>query len=143
MAESAVTPPPPPPPSVAPRGRGGRRRSQVPTVPARAEPARAGWDPLLVCVAIYIAAGVGRVHDLFPFLLPLKPALLSTILAIGLLLLQQKGPRRITLLRSRATTCLLWLLLWGALSVPFALTAGVAFQYWMDFARAIAMYVVI
>ena len=96
-----------------------------------------------MCLAVYIAAGVGRVHELFPVLAPLKPALLSSVLAIGLLLLQQTGRRRITLLRSRTTTCLLALLLWGALSVPFALTGGVAFQYWMDFARAVVMYVVI
>lgn len=152
MAESVVTPPPshsppqpppPPPPFSPPQGLRRRRVSQVPTAPERAEPVPAGWDPLLVCVAIYIAAAVGRVHDLFPFLLPLKPALVSTILATGLLLLQQAGRRRITLVQSRATTCLLWLLLWGAISVPFALTGGVAFQYWMDFARAIAMFVVI
>jgi O-antigen ligase len=140
MAESVVIPPPQVSP---PRGRRGRRPSQVPTVPERGESLLKGWDPLLVCAAIYIAAGVGRVHDLFPLLKPFKPALLSTILAIGLLLLQQAGPRRITLVRSRATTCLLWLLLCGAISVPFALTGGVAFQFWMDFARAIAMYVVI
>jgi O-antigen ligase len=103
----------------------------------------ARWDLLLVCVAVYIASGVGRVHDLFPVLLPLKPALLSTLLGVALLLLQQNGRRRIGLLRSRATTCLVWLLVWGALSVPFALTQGVAFQYFMDLARAIVMYVVI
>jgi O-antigen ligase len=98
---------------------------------------------LLVCVAVYIATGVGRVHELFPILLPLKPALLSTILAIGLILLQQTGQRRIRLLRSRPMTCLLALLLWCALSVPFALTQGVAFHYWIDFARAVVMAIVI
>jgi O-antigen ligase len=117
-----------------------------PAVPAPAVRASrsAGWDSLLVCVAIYIATGVGRIHELFPVLLPLKLALLSTVLAIGLLLLQQRGQRRTALLlRTRPTTYLLGLLLWGALSVPFALTGGVAFHSWMDFARAIVMYVVI
>jgi O-antigen ligase len=103
----------------------------------------AGWDLLLVCVAVYIATGVGRVHELLPILLPLKPALVSSILAIGLILLQQTGQRRIRLLRSRTMTWLLGLLLWGALSVPFALTQGVAFHYWIDFARAVLMAVVI
>src|SRR3989442_11938226 len=141
MAESVAAPPSSPRPT-----RGGRRRSHVPTAPGRAQAPvrrRAGWDLLLVCLAVYIAAGVGRVHELFPVLGPLKPALLSTVLAIGLLLLQQTARRRITLLRSRTTTCLLALLLWGALSIPFALTGGVAFHYWMDFARAVVMYVVI
>jgi len=98
---------------------------------------------LLVCVAVYIAAGIGRVHDLFPILMPLKPALLATVLGVGLLLLQQRGRRRIALLQSRATTYLLGLLLWGALAIPMALTGGVAFHYWLDFARAVVMYVVI
>lgn len=101
------------------------------------------WDLLLVCVAIYIAAGVGRIHDLFPVLAPLKPALLSTVAAIGLLLLQQNGRRRITLLRTRITTCLLGLVLWGALAVPFALTGGLAFHFWMDLARAVMMCLVL
>jgi O-antigen ligase len=144
MAESVAAPPSSPPAS-SPPAPGGRRRSHVPTAPDALAPVRrpAGWDLLLVCLAVYIAAGVGRVHELFPVLRPLKPALLSTVLAIGLLLLQQTARRRITLLRSRTTTCLLALLLWGALSIPFALTGGVAFDYWMDFARAVVMYVVI
>lgn len=113
--------------------------------PADARPARRppAWDWLLASVAVYIAAGVGRIHDLFPVLAPLKPALLATIAAIGLLLLQQTGRRRIVLLRSRITTVLLGLVLWGALSVPFALTGGVAFHFWMDFARAVVMCVVL
>ena len=139
MAESFVTPRPPP-------LRGLRRPSRVPTLPETPAPTvgRApGWDLLLVCVAIYIASGVGRIHDLFPILAPLKPALLSTVAGIGLLLLQQTGLRRIALLRSRITTCLIGLGVWGALSVPFALTGGIAFHFWMDFARAIVMCVVI
>ena len=102
-----------------------------------------GWDLLLWCTAVYIAAGVGRIHDLFPVLAPLKPALLSTIAALSLLLLQQNGRRRIVLLRSRITTCLCALVLWGALSVPFALTGGMAFHFWLDFTRAVAMCFVI
>ena len=101
------------------------------------------WDLLLACTALYIAAGVGRIHDLFPVLTPLKPALLATIAAVSLLLLQQNGRRRIGLLRSRITTCLCGLVLWGALSVPFALTAGMAFHFWMDFTRAVVMCLVI
>lgn len=115
-----------------------RRRTPVP-----AGRGRAGWDLLLICMAVYIASSVGRVHDLFPVLLPLKPALVSTILGIGLWLLQQVGQRRFGLLRSRVATCLLGLLVWGALSVPFALTGGLALQFWIDFARAIVMYFVI
>src|SRR5690348_14156928 len=114
MAESVSAPPAPHYPEV-------RRRTPVPPS-RRAGRRRAGWDLLLVCVAIYIASSVGRIHDLFPVLLPLKPALVSTLLAIGLWALQQTGQRRFGLLRSRAATCLVGLLVWGALAVPFALT---------------------
>jgi probable O-glycosylation ligase (exosortase A-associated) len=101
------------------------------------------WDLLLVSVAIYIAASVGRIHDLFPILAPLKPALLATCAAVSLLLLQQNGRRRIALLRSRITTCLIGLVVWGALAVPFALTGGVAMHFWIDFARAVVMCLVL
>src|SRR5213083_2979512 len=111
--------------------------SPVPGAPVRA------WDSLLVCVAVYIATSIGRVHQLFPVLDLLKPALLATALTIGLWLLQQHGQRRIVLLNSTTTTCLLGLVIWSALSVPFALNQGVAFQFWIDFVRTVVMTLVI
>jgi len=57
------------------------------------------WDLLLVCVAVYLASSIGRVHQLFPILNLFRPALLATVLAVGLYLLQQYGRRRIGLLR--------------------------------------------
>src|SRR5437870_9787968 len=103
----------------------------------------AGWDLLLVCVAVYVATAVGRVHQLFPVLLPLKPALLAAVVAVGLYVLQQSGHRRVDRLRSRATTCLLALLLWAALSVLTALNQGVAFRYLTDFVKTVLLYFVI
>jgi len=47
------------------------------------------------------------------------------------------------LLNSSTTTCLLGLVLWGALSVPFALNQGIAFQFWIDLARTVLMTLVI
>ena len=101
------------------------------------------WDALLVCVAVYIATAIGRVHQLFPVLDFFKPALLATALTVGLSLLQQHGQRRIGLLNSTTTTCLLGLVIWGALSVPFALNQGVAFQFWINFVRTVVMTLVI
>ena len=102
-----------------------------------------GWDPLLVSVAVYIATSVGRVHQLFPILLPFKPALLSAVMAIGLFVLDKGRQRRLALLRSRSTTCLLGLLVWSALSVPAALNQGLAFHSWTDFARTVVMFFVV
>lgn len=55
----------------------------------------ARWDLLLVCLATYIATAVGRVHQLFPVLAPLKPTLVSAVVAVGLLALQQQGLQRL------------------------------------------------
>jgi O-antigen ligase len=95
-------------------------------------------------VAVYVATAVGRVHDLFPVLQPLRPALVSAALAVGLFLLQQSGPRQVTRLRSATTACVLGLLLWAALSVPGALSVGVAFRFLTDFfVKTVIMYIVI
>ena len=112
----------------------------VPVSGSRTQP----WDLLLVCVAVYLASSIGRVHQLFPILNLFRPALLATVLAVGLYLLQQSGRRRIgLLLRSPTTTCLFGLLVWGGLSVPVALNQGIAFHFWIDFARTVLMLLVI
>jgi O-antigen ligase len=92
---------------------------------------------------VYIATAVGRVHQVFPVLLPLKPAFVAGGLGIALFLLQQSHIRRIGLLRSGTTTCLLGLLAWAGLSVSTALHQGVAFSSWTDLARTIAMCLVL
>jgi len=94
-------------------------------------------------VAVYIATAVGRVHQLFPVLVVLKPALVAAILAIGLYLLQQSGQRHLGRLWSATTAWLLGLLLWSALSVPAALNQGVAFHAWTEFARTVVMFLVV
>src|SRR5438477_222273 len=83
------------------RGDTAPRRSRPVAVAAPRPQRSTGWDLLLVCVAVYRASGVGRIHDLFPVLLPLKPALLSTVLAIGLFVLQQRRERRLILVLRR------------------------------------------
>jgi O-antigen ligase len=101
------------------------------------------WDLLLVCVGVYVATAVGRIHELFSLLLLLKPALVAAALSIGLYLLQPAGQRRIGLLRSPTTTCLLGLAFWTALTVPGALNQGLAFQTWTDLARTVLMCLVV
>src|SRR5213593_4172695 len=70
------------------------------------------WDLLLVCVAAYVFASIGRIHQVFPILSPLKPALITGAAAIVLYLLQQSGTRRISALAAPTTRYLLLLLLW-------------------------------
>jgi O-antigen ligase len=90
-----------------------------------------------------VATSIGRVHQLFPILSYLRPALVATVLAIGLYLLQQYGQRQIGKLSCSMTMCLLGLVVWGALSIPFALNQGVAFNFWINFVRTVVMTLVI
>ena len=115
-----------------------RRLSEPAAVPIR-EPRSTRWDLLLVCMGVYVATAVGRVHELFPVLGYLKPALLASLLGLGLYALEQRGPRNVLRLRSRATTCLLGLILWGALSVPGALNQGLAFQSWTNYLQTVLL----
>ena len=106
-------------------------------------PSSPAWDLLLVCIAVYLATAVGRIHEVFPILQVLKPTLLAAAMSIGLYLLQRSSQRRMRLVNSRTTACLIGLVVWGALSVPAALNQGLAFQSWSDFARTIVMCFVI
>src|SRR5262245_58511899 len=120
------------------------RRETTATVHTPAPPpAPRRWDLLLACMAVFIATAVGRGHELFPVLDVFKPAILATVLGIGLLLLQQRGPRSIMLLRSRVTSCMLGLLIWGGVSIATALNQGVAFRAWTGLAQTIVMALVI
>lgn len=102
------------------------------------------WDLLLICVAVYLAAAVGRVHELFGFLQPFKIPLISGTLALALYALAPVGLRRVALLRGRAAVLLLALAAWMALSVPDALNRGAAFHFWTDnFLKTVLMYFVI
>src|SRR5437773_11561049 len=86
----------------------GRKESQArlawfePAV-RRASAADARWDLLLACVAGYILTSVGRVHQLFPVVEALHPALLAGFFAIALYGLDRRADRRTKLL-SVATT---------------------------------------
>jgi O-antigen ligase len=133
--------------------RATRRTTPVPpgppalSTPSAAQPVREvrtpRWDLLLMCLAVYLATSIGRIHQLFPILAVFKPALLATVLGVALYLLQQFGQRRMGLLRAPMTTGMLCLLVWGACTAPFALNQGVAFQFWTDFTRTVLMALVI
>jgi O-antigen ligase len=118
-------------------------RPTTPVVEVAREAPPPGWDLLLGCVAVYIATAVGRVHQLFPILSVIRPALLATVVSIGLYLLVQSGPRRIGRLQSRPTTLLLGLLVWAGLSAPFALNQGVAIRSWIDYTVTVVMALVV
>jgi O-antigen ligase len=101
----------------------------------------APWDALTIAVAAFIFVSVGRVHQLFTVLEPLRLALTTGGFAIAFYLAAPTGPRRLALLRGPTTTCVLGLLLWVALSVPGALWQGGSFELLTDdFIKTVAMY---
>jgi len=95
-------------------------------------------------VSVLILTSVGRIHQLFPVLLPLKLTLIAGVLAIVLYLVDSSRVRRLGALRSRTTTCALALLLWVALSVIGSLWPGGSFRLLTDdLIKTMLMYVVI
>jgi len=113
-------------------------------VQVRREP---GWDLLLGALAVYLLAAVGRVHQLFPLLLPLKPLLLSCIVAATIFFVlpgNRPGQDRRPLARAFPLRCMTALLVWGLLSIPGALWVGGAFQTVTDvLLKAVLMAVVL
>jgi O-antigen ligase len=112
--------------------------------PARLPASPGHWDLLLVCVGAYVLTAVGRVHQLFPALQALRPAVLAGLLAIGLFATDRSQARRGIRLWCATTRWLLALLFWMALSVPGALVVGSSLDLVVDnFVKTVAMYLVI
>ena len=104
----------------------------------------AHWDPLLVCVSVFVLTSVGRIHQLFPALLPLRPTLVAGALSIALYVIDSTRARRLRTVGSRTTTWALALLLWVVLSVPGSLWPGGSFELLTDdFMKTVLMYLVI
>ena len=87
------------------------------------------WDLLLVCTAFYVLTAVGRVHELFPPLNVVRPAIVAGLLSIILFVTDRLAVRRWTWLSGGPTPWLLALFGWMVVSVPGALVAGHSFDY--------------
>ncbi len=123
-----------------------RRWNAVPTrwQPAVPTTADRTWDPLLTCIAAYILFAVGRVHELFPALLALKPTLLTGAIAILLFWMDRRAERRAAPLFITPTRILIAFCVWMALSVPFALGVGNSFDLvFNNFLKTFVMFFVI
>jgi len=112
--------------------------------PSPTRAAYAGWDPLLLCVGVYILTAVGRVHQLFPALESLRPATLAGLLAILFYLGNSREERRGQYVLVPTTRWLFAFLFWVVLSVPGALVAGRSFELLFEnFIKTVVMYFVI
>jgi O-antigen ligase len=102
------------------------------------------WDLLLACVAGYILIAVGRVHQLFPALEAMRPAILTGLFAIGLYVLDRDATRRLGLIWVLPTKCVVALFTWMVLSVPGSLWPGNSFSLVFDnFVKTALMYMVV
>jgi probable O-glycosylation ligase (exosortase A-associated) len=107
------------------------------------EPSDLKWDLLLICVAAYLMTTVGRVHQLFPVLDLLRPAMLTGGLAILLYLRDRRPERRARHLAVPTTKYLLALLFWMVLSIPGSLSEGTSVEMvFGNFVKTVAMYLV-
>lgn len=108
-----------------------------------ASPAVDAWDPLLLCIAAYILTSVGRVHQLFPGLEALHPAMLTGALAPLLWFADRTERRRVKNAWLPTTKYLVAFLGWMILSVPGSLSEGTSVQLVAgNFLKTAAMYVV-
>jgi putative inorganic carbon (HCO3(-)) transporter len=102
------------------------------------------WDLLLACVAGYLLAAVGRVHQLFPGLEALRPMVVTGLLAIALYVVDRRAQRDSRLLWTSTTKWLMALLVWMVLSVPTSLWPGYSFDLLADnFIKTVLMYLVV
>lgn len=114
------------------------------SAPPPAQPPDLKWDPALVCLAGYILTAVGRIHQLFPALEVLRPAIVTGGLAVLIYLLDRRETRRLRYLFVPTTKYLLAFLMWMVLSVPVSLWAGNSFGLVFDnFIKTVLMYLVI
>jgi len=126
-----------------PRGRIG------PTVIALATQAAIASDDhkrdlLLVAVAGYILASVGRVHQLFSPLEIVRPAVLTGLLAILMYLVDGDDVRQTRRLIVPTTKYLLAFLGWVILSVPTALVVSESFDLAINnFIKTTLMFIVV
>jgi O-antigen ligase len=112
--------------------------STLPIAPDRS------WDALLVCTAIYILTAVGRIHQLFPVIDLVRPAILAGVLAIVLYLMDSREDRRLRHLALRPVKYLVALFIWMTLSMCVALVLGNSFDLVVNnFLKTAVMFLIV
>lgn len=102
------------------------------------------WDLLLLCTAGFVLTAVGRVHELFPSLNVVRPAIVTGLLSILLFALDDRPSRRWKWIAGGPMTWLLALAGWAVLSIPGALVPGHSFDYLTgEFAKTVIMTIVL
>lgn len=98
----------------------------------------------MICVAAYILVAVGRVHQLFPAIGAVRPAILMGSVAIVLYLADVLVIRRMRWVLVPTTRFALALLVWMTLSTPGAIVRGTSFELLFgNFIKTFLMFLVI
>lgn len=102
------------------------------------------WDLLLTCTAGFVLVAVGRIHELFPALNVVRPAIATGLLSILLFALDRQGVRRWKSISTGTAIWLLALLGWSLLSIAAALSPGHSFDFVVgEFAKTVVMAIVL
>ena len=96
-------------------------------IPGRAAPVARpasrplGWDPILICTAIYILTAVARVHQLIKPLALIKPVLAFSTLGLLLFLVEKNKSRSVKLLKDPTSKAAFFIVAWASIAWPFGL----------------------
>src|SRR5687768_14005106 len=103
------------------------------------------WDLLLLCLAGHILTAVGRIHQLFPVLEVLRPAMLTGLIAIGLYAFERSDARRPSeIFRMATTKSLLAFLAWMVMALPGALVVGNSLDLVLgSFVKTVAFFLLV
>jgi len=106
-------------PALGTRRPGSAKQNNPPT--NRARP----WDLMLLVAAGLVLVGQARVHSFIPVISGLRPALILTLLGLGLWLLDKERVRSPSLLiKQPMVKAGVFVLAWAIVGVPFSLSLG-------------------
>jgi len=107
-------------------------------IPGRAAPVARpasrplGWDPILICTAIYILTAVARVHQLIKPLALIKPVLAFSTLGLLLFLVEKNRSRSAKLLKDPTSKAAFFIVAWASIAWPFGLYRSNSVVYLWD-----------
>jgi O-antigen ligase len=103
-----------------------------------------GWDVLQVLLAVFILTAIGRLHQLYPQIQPIKPAMLSAVGAIVYFAADTSRLRRLRTVNFPTTWFVVAILLWIAIGLPTSIHQRHTWELLTgDFSKTVVMFVVI
>lgn len=114
------------------------------TIETVAPSTRLKWDALQVALAILVYMQVWRIHDLFPILAIPGVPILTTAVAVLVVILDRDPRRRLSGLNQPVVRVALGILLLVALSVPGSLYPGLSMSFLLkDYLRTVILMLLV